>query len=65
MRIQHVTKNGDSTKSSVKSAGWMSKHVLWKKPTLQASVADINKQFKSSNVKMKKYKVFIVIYGNG
>ena len=35
------------TKSGVKAAGWMSKHVLWNKPTLQASVADINKTFKS------------------
>ena len=31
------------TKSGVTTAGWMSKHVLWNKPTLQASVADINK----------------------
>ena len=33
------------TKSGVKTDGWMSKHVLWNKPTLQASVADINKHF--------------------
>ena len=35
--------NEDWTKSGVKAAGWMSKHDLWNKPTLQASVADINK----------------------
>ena len=27
-------KNEDLTKSGVKAAGWMSKHVLWNKPTL-------------------------------
>ena len=36
-------KNEDCAKSGVKAAGWMSKHVLWNKPTLQAGVADINK----------------------
>ena len=30
----------DWTKSCVKTAGWMKKHALWNKPTLQASVAD-------------------------
>ena len=45
--------NGDWTKSGVKAAGWMSKHVLWHKPTLQASVADINTTFKGLTVKMK------------
>ena len=38
------------TKSGVKAAGWMSKHVLWNKPTLQASVVDIHKQFESLKV---------------
>ena len=26
----------------VKTAGFYSKHVLWNKPTLQASIADVN-----------------------
>ena len=39
-------KNEGWTKSGVKAAGWMSKHVLWNKPTLHASVADINKKLK-------------------
>ena len=47
------TKNEDWTKSGIKAAGWMGKHVLWNKPTLYASVADIDKTFKSLNVKMK------------
>ena len=42
------------TKSGVKTAGWMSKHVLWNKPTLKASIDDINKRFKRLNVTMKK-----------
>ena len=45
-------KNEDWTKTGVTTAGWMSKHILWNKPTLQASVADINKHFKRLNVKM-------------
>ena len=36
----------DWTKSNVKPAGWMSKHALWNKPTIQASIDDINKKFK-------------------
>ena len=39
-----ITKNEDWTKSGVTTAGWMRKHALWNKPTLQASVADINKR---------------------
>ena len=40
--------------SGVKTAGFWSKNVLWNKPTLKSSVDDINKKFKSLNVKMKK-----------
>ena len=43
----------DWAKSSVKTAGWMSKHVLWYKPAIQASIDDINKKFKSLNIKLK------------
>ena len=51
--IDRHTAREDCTKSGVKAAGWMSKHVLWNKPTIQASIDDINKKFKSLNVKMK------------
>ena len=47
-----IQRNEDWTKSGVETAGWMSKHVLWNKPTLQASVADIDKKFKRLNFKM-------------
>ena len=39
--------------SGVKTAGFYSKHVLWNKPTVQASIDDINKRFKSLNNNMK------------
>lgn len=35
-----------------KTAGFYATHVLWNKPTLKASVADINKQFPKLNVKL-------------
>ena len=44
----------DWGKSGVDSAGFYSKHVLWNKPTLQSSVNDLNKKFKSLNFKLKK-----------
>ena len=51
--IDRHTNNEDWTKSGAKTAGFYSKHVLWNKPTLKASVDDINKRFKGLNVEMK------------
>ena len=51
--ISRHKKNEDWSKSGVKTAGFYSKHVLWNKPTLKESVDDLNKKFKSLNVKMK------------
>ena len=48
-----ISKNEDWTKSGVKTAGWMSKHMLWNKPALQTSVADINNNSKRLTVNMK------------
>ena len=45
--------NEDWNKSGAKTAGFYSKRVLWNKPTLKASIDDINKRFKHLNVKMK------------
>ena len=39
--------------SGVKTAGFWSANLLWNKPTLKASIDDINKRFKHLNVKMK------------
>ena len=51
--IDKHKKNEDWTKSGAKAAGFYNKHVLWNKPTLKASIDDINKRLKSLNVKMK------------
>ena len=40
----------DWNASGAKTAGFYSKHVLWNKPTLKASIDDINKRFKGLNV---------------
>ena len=51
--IDRHKKNEDWGVSGVKTAGFWSRHILWAKPTLKESVDDINKKFKSLNVKMK------------
>ena len=51
--IDRHKNNEGWTKSGAKTAGFYSKHVLWNKPTLKASIDDSNKMFKILNVKMK------------
>ena len=51
--IARHKKNEDWTKSGAKTAGFWSKNLLWNKKTLKDSVDDINKKFKSLNVKVK------------
>jgi len=51
--IARHKKNENWNASGAKTAGFYSKHVLWNKPTLKASIDDINKRFKGLNVKMK------------
>ena len=36
----------DWTKSGVKTAGFYSRNILWNKPTVQASVNDLNSKYK-------------------
>jgi len=43
----------DWNKPGAKTAGFYSKHVLWNKPIIKASIDDINKRFENLNVKMK------------
>ena len=50
---QRHKKNEDWTKSGIKTPGFYAKHVLWNKPTLKASVDDLNKQFKNVNFVLK------------
>ena len=35
------------------SAGFWAKHILWNKPTVEASVKDTDKRFKNLEIKMK------------
>ena len=51
--IPRHKKNEDWTKSGVKTAGFLSRHILWNKPTLKESIYDVNKKFKNLNIKMK------------
>ena len=39
--------------SDPKTPGFYAKHILWNKPTLQASVADLKKNFPKLKVKLK------------
>ena len=43
----------DWTLSGVDTAGFGARHLLWNEPSLSASVADVNRRFKSLNVKMR------------
>ena len=47
-------KREDWGKTGVDTAGFYSKHVLWNKPTLEASVNDLNKRFSGMSFKLKK-----------
>jgi hypothetical protein len=38
--------NENLNKSGVKTAGFYAKHILWNKPTLKASVDDLNNKYK-------------------
>ena len=49
---RHRTKE-DWTLSGVDTGGFWARHILWNEPSLSASVADINKRFKSLSVKMR------------
>ena len=57
-------KNEDWTKPGVKTARFWSRHILWAKPTIKESIDDMNKKFKSLNVKMKLTYFVILIYSN-
>ena len=52
--IDRHKKNENWGKTGVDTAGFYSKHVLWNKPTLEASVNDLNKRFSGMNFKLNK-----------
>ena len=51
-RKNYLSRHGkeDHSAKNIKSAAFMSAHLLWGKPTLQASIRDVNKRF-NINVK--------------
>ena len=51
--IDRHRKNEKWGKDGVDTAGFMSNNLLWNKPTLQASIADLNNRYKTITFKMK------------
>ena len=51
--IARHKKNENFGISGVDTAGFWSKNLLWNKDTLKGSVDDINKKYKSINIKIK------------
>ena len=49
--ISRHAKNEDWSKSNIASAGFMSRHILWEKPTIEKSIHNLNNKYK--NVKFK------------
>ena len=47
-------KNEDWTKSNVASPAWMSRFVLWEKPTLKGAIDNANGKYKNIKFKYKK-----------
>ena len=44
--IARHKKNEDWSKSNIASPAWMSRHILWEKPTLKGAVDNANKKYK-------------------
>ena len=44
---RHATTE-DWTRSGMLTPGFLSRHLLWNKPTLAASIADLNKRYKGT-----------------
>ena len=51
--IDRHKKNEEWPKAGIKTPGFYAKHVLWNKPSLKASVDDLNKKFKNVHFKLK------------
>ena len=51
--IQRHKKNENWSSTGIKTAGFYAKHILWNKPSLTASVKDINDKFANIHVKLK------------
>ena len=47
------TSKQDHSKQNVASPAWMSRFILWEKPTLKGAVESANKKYKDINFKLK------------
>jgi hypothetical protein len=48
------SKREDYTKQGIDTAGYDAKYVLWNKPTIQASIKDLNTKYKDIRFKLKQ-----------
>ena len=62
--IDRHRKNEKWGKDGVETAGFYSKHVLWNKPTIEASVNDLNKNIKILNLNTKNKINYIIRWIN-
>ena len=51
--IQRHKVNENFTKSGIATAGYLSRFVLWNKPSLKGSINDLNSKYKDVRFKMK------------
>ena len=51
--IQRHKANEDWNKSGIDTAGFLSRWLLWNKPSLQSSVSDLNNRYKVLTFKLK------------
>ena len=51
--ISRHAKNEDWSKSNIASAGFMSRHVLWEKDTINKSIQNLNSKYKDVKFKYK------------
>ena len=47
------TSKQDHSKQNIASPAWMSRFILWEKPTLKGAVESANKKYKDINIKLK------------
>ena len=51
--IDRHKKTEDWKLTGIKTAGFYAKHILWNKPSLTASINDLNKKYKNIKFKLK------------
>ena len=51
--ISRHAKNEDWSKSNIASAGFMSRHILWEKDTINKSIQNLNSKYKDVKFKYK------------